>query len=85
METTAHSLILNNIDEDVFTTLELHASLHGVTPEVEAKNLLKFSLSSKRIPHSREQHLARIRAIRDKNAHLQKTDSVDLLREDRDR
>lgn len=80
-----NTLIIENLDDEVKLQLEFHASLHGLTPEDEAKNIIIKTLSSQNKPVSKEQHLSRIRAIRDKNAHLQNSDSVELLREDRER
>jgi plasmid stability protein len=80
-----NSITISNLDENIKTQLEYHASLHGITPEDEAKNIIIQTLSAQNYLTTKEQHLARVRAIRDKNAHLQGTDSVDLIREDRDR
>ncbi len=76
--------VIQDMDEDLMNRLEKTAALNGISPEEEAKKILN-SLLPQISSESKEKHLSRVKALREKNAHLQKTDSVDLIREDRDR
>ena len=78
------SLVLTNVDDKVFDVLKTNAEIHGVTPEEEAVSVLENHFS---LPNQDKKAKARefLNAFREQNAHLQKTDSVQLIREDRDR
>ncbi len=75
-------LILRDIDETILSRLKEMAKSSGVSVEEEAKNIISNSIPKE---HTREEAIAYLDEIREKYAHLQTTDSVDLIREDRDR
>ncbi len=78
------AIVISNLDEQVFELLKLNADLHGVSPEEEAKSMLEQNL----IPNqTNKKQKARefLKQFRLENAHRQKTDSVHLIREDRNR
>ena len=76
-------LIINNIDDDLLASLKQSAAARGVSTDEQVKTILdqwlKISFAAKR------DLLAEMDEIREKYAHLQKTDSVELLRKDRER
>lgn len=76
-------LFIQDIDQDLYDRLEQAAEQEGVSIEQEALLLLDSHL-----PHhltTKELALLSLKRIREETAHLQKTDSIALLREDRDR
>lgn len=74
-------LTLTNLDDELLKRLTILADLHGVSLEEEAKKLLEQSVMRRKT--SREDMIKRINEFR-KRIGPQKTDSVDLIREDRD-
>ena len=75
--------VIKDMDPSLRERLEQSAAVHGVTPEEEAKN--SQSVAPPRRIMSQEEVFRRLDDRRKKYAHLQKSDSVDLIREDRDR
>ena len=73
-------LVIRNMDETVLEQLHQKAAMHGITVEEEVKMILVSAIGAA----SQKSVLERARAIRKRNAHLQKTNTLDLLREDRD-
>lgn len=71
-------------DEKILQKLKQSASLHGTSLEEEANNILTQGLLSNQFM-SKEEAINYCKGLRKKYAHLQKTDSVDLIREDRER
>ena len=74
-------LIIDDLDERTMEILRLKARANGRTVEEEARSILSGG-GSKLSPAER---LATAKAIAARARYPQKTDSVDLLREDRDR
>ena len=75
-------LLISDIDDTAYKVLQECANSHGVSIEDEARNILFKSISSKK---SKLEILQRARASRHKTAHKQKTNTLELIREDRDR
>lgn len=73
-------IVLRDVDRDLLDRIHQNAILHGVTVEDEVKEILHSAIENV----SQNSVLQRARAIRERNAHLQKTNTLDLLREDRD-
>lgn len=73
-------LVLRDLDERLLEQLHQNAAWHGLTIEEEVKKIIDTVLVSS----SKAGILERARAIRERNAHLQKTNTLELLREDRD-
>lgn len=78
------SLVLNNVDDQVFEMLKTNAAFHGVSPEEEALSVLEQNLSPLQI-NKKTKAREFLHKFREQYAPLQKTDSVQLIREDRDR
>jgi GTP cyclohydrolase I len=81
--TEMRDLILRNLDESTLAQLSDMASVNQLSPEEQATKLLVSALAD----YSRRKHLydtaKRIAAMTPKG--VVQTDSVELLREDRDR
>lgn len=75
-------LLLTDLDDELLTDLQERADRHGRTPPEEAKAILLETLSARRLGSWAEVH-AIFEEISLKR--VQTTDSVDLLREDRER
>ena len=73
-------LILQNLDEEILERLRQTAAEHGTTAEEEAKSILSSAIGRS----SKLKALEWARSIRQRNAHLQKTNTLDLLREARE-
>jgi plasmid stability protein len=73
-------LIIDNLDDRTLEILRLKARLHGRTIEEEARNILSGGTKL-----TNAERLAAAREIAAMTPFPQKTDSLDLLREDRDR
>lgn len=73
-------LILQNLDEALLEHLRQTAAEHGTTAEEEAISILASTIDRS----SKLYALNRARSIRHRNAHLQKTNTLDLLREARE-
>ncbi len=74
-------LMIKDIDEEIVQRLKHRAIFHGVTVEEEAKDILTQTIGYKRL--SREEFIQKATELREM-AGPQKTDSIDLIREDRD-
>ncbi len=74
-------LMIKDIDEETVQRLKHRAIFHGVTLEEEAKDILTRTIGHKKL--SRDEFIQKAEELR-KMAGPQKTDSVDLIREDRD-
>ena len=77
-------LIITNMDESLKQRLMQSAGMNGITPSEEAKNILDLGL-----PHRHKKPLSRNELIRkaeaaSRKAGPQKSDSVQIIREDRD-
>ncbi|MFB3789472.1 MAG: hypothetical protein ACE15F_24200 [bacterium] len=75
-------LILRNVDSQILENLKKTAAFHGTSIEDEAKKILNQVVLR---TTAKQSVLERARAIRERNQHLQKTPTLDLLREDRNR
>ena len=73
-------LVIRDMDSHLLDRIHQTAILHGVSVEDEVKKILDTAINTP----SPNTALDRARAIRERNAHLQKTNTLDLLREDRD-
>ncbi len=75
-------LVISDIEETTIEQLRLRAAAHGRTAEIEAKEILQEALQVWRAAQ-----WAKVNAIRDELAAAGQafSDSVDLIREDRDR
>ena len=75
-------LLLTDLDDELLIDLRERADRHGRTPPEEAKAILSETLGTRRISS-----WAEVNAIFEElsRTRVQTTDSVDLLREDRER
>ncbi|MEW6235292.1 MAG: plasmid stabilization protein [Candidatus Omnitrophota bacterium] len=76
-----NELVLRDLNGLLLERLHQNAALHGVSVEEEAKKILAAAVSAT----AQNSLLDRARAIRERNAHLQKTNTLVLLRQDRDK
>lgn len=77
-------LIIKDVDDNLIHKLKEQVQSHGVPIEEEVKNLLNHALVQDKIYRENEDDLLILaNTIREKNAHRQKTDSTNLIREDR--
>lgn len=76
------TLVLKNLNDDVLSTLRQLASLNRLTIEEQAELLLS-QVSRQEVRRNRVEILQSIAAMTPKG--VKQTDSVELLREDRDR
>ena len=77
------TLMLRDLDDDVVRTLQANATSHGRTVEEEAVAILTAATPARR---NRTEWLAKARAVAALTpTDTSQTDSVELLREDRDR
>jgi len=74
-------LLIKNIDNELLEQIKQNAELHGVSLEEEAKFLLDQAIDRKK--GDREEIVKWANDFR-KKVGPQKSDSVDLIREDRD-
>ena len=75
-------ILVRNLDPEVVEELKLRAKRHRRSLQAEVREIIEREVKPSRL--SREEFLAIIDRIRS-NAPPQTTDSVDLIREDRDR
>lgn len=75
-----NELVIHNVEDNLLNKLHQNVAQHGISVEDEVKNILNSVIEE----NSRRSVLSRVRAIRKRNEHLQKTNTLDLLREDRD-
>lgn len=75
------TLTIRDLSEEVVARLEARAKVHNRTLEAEARDIL----SKEADQSDRERFFREAQSIARKTQHRQKTDSVDLIREDRDR
>ena len=88
-------IVIHETDHIVLQKISQLAKENNVTPEEEAKSLLRWAVDHvkkirrfeevKPFSHVPAERKEEARAFRKRFAHMQTTDSVDLLREDRDR
>ncbi len=76
-------ILLKDIEQSLYERLEHSARESGITIEQQVVRLLQTHLPESN--SKKKKALQNLRKIREETAHLQKTDCVDLLREDRDR
>jgi len=79
-----NQLVINNIDDALLARLKQSAAARGVSTDEQVKTILDQWLIEIRFA-SKKDLLTEMDEILEKYAHLQKTDSVELLRKDRDR
>jgi plasmid stability protein len=72
-------VIVRNLDEQVVSSLEFKAELHGHSLEQELREILKRAAEL-----TPEEKLALVDRIRAKQKRRLEDDSTDLIREDRD-
>ena len=65
-------LLIRNLDDDLLSRIQRNAEVHGWTVEEEVKTILERAAPIRR---SKEEAIARLRALREKNAHLQTSDN----------
>ena len=75
-------ILVRNLDPDLVERLKMRAKLNRRSLQAEVREILEREVRPSRL--SREEFLAIVDRIRS-NAPPQMTDSVDLIREDRDR
>ena len=75
-------ILVRNLDPEVVEQLKIRAKLNRRSLQAEVREILEREVRPSRL--SREEFLAIVDRIR-LNAPPQRTDSVDLIREDRDR
>jgi len=75
-------ILVRNLDPDLVERLKMRAKLNRRSLQAEVREILEREVRPSRL--SREELLAIVDRIRS-NAPPQTTDSVDLIREDRDR
>jgi plasmid stability protein len=72
-------VIVRNLDDDAVSSLKFKAELHGHSLEQELREILKRAAEL-----TTEEKLALVDRIRAMTPERLKTDSTDLIREDRD-
>ncbi|ATQ68315.1 MULTISPECIES: FitA-like ribbon-helix-helix domain-containing protein [Methylosinus] len=78
-----NAITIRTISDEMVTRIEERAALHQRTLEEEAAALLQSALAAPLCPEDRYLLAKRIAAMTPKD--IPQTDSVELLREDRDR
>ena len=77
-------LYIKQVDDALIDRLQKSADINGVTLDDEAKKILETGLP-KFNAVTREESISALQTIREAYAGVQSSDSVDLIREDRDR
>lgn len=77
------TLVIQNLEDEVFVQLNQAAEQDGISVEQKAAYILEHFTRATGL--KRDEIVERSRNLRMKNAHINTTDSVQLIREDRDK